>query len=59
LIYRYNPNQPLEIIAIPKELRVAIDWIELEDGSYDINIEGMIETFIKKLDAFDNKYNKK
>jgi hypothetical protein len=57
--YRYNPNQPTEIIAIPKELRVSIEWIELEDGTYDIDMEGMIQTFIKKVDDFDYKYNKK
>jgi hypothetical protein len=54
-VYRINPVPPVNPIKIPKSLSVSIQLMKLDDGSFDLDIEAMVNELGEKAEAFSAK----
>jgi hypothetical protein len=53
IIYEINPNPPIDPIKIPKKICVALRFVENQDGELELDLEGMSDEFISKLNHWD------
>ena len=57
MIYELNPNPPKDPIKIPKKICVPLKFKENENGDMELDLEGMSDEFISKLNHWDNIFS--